>query len=105
MERTHAELEQYHYHQIRTDPYYAAQGLLEVRLEEEAINISSPFKGEDITDFEDRISNLEVILMTPGQIPRQYEDKLKQIQGELVYLRNKVNELTTKRKLIGTDFL
>ena len=94
MQSSHAELEQEHYRAVKTDPYYALQGLLEIRLEEMAL--AMPI-NQPLEDLDDRINNLEAISAEPGGIPRRYEDKLKQVQNELIYLRNKVNELTAKK--------
>ena len=95
MERTHAELEQYHYQSVRTDAQYVIQGLLEIRLEEMAL--AMPI-NQPLEDLDDRINNLEAISAEPGGIPRRYEDRFKQLQGELVYLRNKIKELTAQKK-------
>ena len=52
----------------------------------------------DISSIEDRISDLEAMIAMPGQIPRRYQDRLQQIEGGFVNLRNKVNEVTAKKK-------
>ena len=40
----------------------------------------------------DRVSNLEAIFAEPGRIPRAYYDRFKQMQGEIAYLKSKLNE-------------
>ena len=95
MQSSHAELEQEHYRAVKTDPYYALQGLLEIRFEEMAL--AMPI-NQPLEDLDDRINNLEAISAEPGGIPRRYEDRFKQLQGELVYLRNKIKELTAQKK-------
>jgi len=37
-ERTHSELEKYHYREVANNPLYAHEGMMEVRLEETAID-------------------------------------------------------------------
>ena len=45
----------------------------------------------------ERISNLESISSELGRIPRAYESKLEQIQGQINYLQGKINENTSKK--------
>ena len=54
-------------------------------------------------DMEDRIDNLEAISSESGRVPRRYEGRLEQIQGQVLYLQNKLNEQTLKRKGIKRD--
>lgn len=39
MERSHAELQQHHYQAVRENPMYAAEGMMDVMLEELSMNI------------------------------------------------------------------
>jgi len=48
---------------------------------------------KEISELSDRVGNLEAISAQPGRIPRQYYDRFRQMQGELAYLRNRVDEL------------
>lgn len=51
---------------------------------------------EDSTELDAvtiQLNDLQAIVAEPGRIPRQYNEKLQQLQGEMAYLRNKVNEL------------
>ena len=50
------------------------------------------------TELEDRINNLEAISAEPGQIPRQYQYKIEQLQAKVLYLGNKLNEHIDKSK-------
>lgn len=52
---------------------------------------------DKLRSCEDRIDNLEAISAEPGRIPRQYQDKLQQLQLGMARLRNKVNEFTAKK--------
>lgn len=44
-----------------------------------------------VSGLEERISNLEGISATPGRIPREYYDRLQQLQGQLIFIQNKLN--------------
>jgi len=48
---------------------------------------------KETNELADRVSNLEAISAQAGRIPRQYYDRFRQMQGELAFLRNRVNEL------------
>lgn len=50
------------------------------------------------TDLEDRIGNLESISAQAGRIPRKYYDEFQQIRGDVANLRNKVAQLTQRRR-------
>lgn len=49
----------------------------------------------DISELEDRVSNLESISSERGSIPRKYYDEFQQIHGEIANLRSKI--VTKKR--------
>ena len=53
---------------------------------------------ETIIRLQERIANLEEISAQPGKIPRQYHDSLQQLQGQVVFLQNKVNEALDRVK-------
>lgn len=53
---------------------------------------------EMIIRLADRVSNVEAISAQPGRLPRQYYDQFKQMHGEIVYLRNKLNEVLGKKR-------
>ena len=55
----------------------------------------------DLSEVKEQVNDLQAITATPGQIPRRYNDELKQVKGELAFLRNKVNDLQAKRKPRG----
>jgi hypothetical protein len=40
----------------------------------------------------ERITNLEEISAQPGFVPRAFHDELQQIQGQVTFLQNKLNE-------------
>lgn len=52
----------------------------------------------EVDDLKDRLNNLEAISAKPGRIPRQYNDRLQEMHGEITYLHNRVNELTAKKR-------
>ena len=49
-------------------------------------------------DLRGRVSNLEAISAEPGRIPRAYYDRFKQMQGEIAYLRNRLDEALGKKR-------
>ena len=56
---------------------------------------------EDTTELDTlkaQVNDLEAMVAEPGRIPRQFNEKLQQLQGEVIYLRNKVNESQSKKK-------
>jgi len=55
----------------------------------------------ELDTLKEQVNDLEAMVAEPGRIPRQYNDKLQQLQGEVLYLRNKVNESQAKRKSKG----
>jgi len=55
----------------------------------------------ELDAVKEQVNDLQAMVAEPGRIPRRYHDKLQQLQGEVTYLRNKVNELQTKRKPKG----
>lgn len=57
------------------------------------------------SDVEDRVGNLEAISAQAGGIPRRYYDQFRQMSREIVYLRNKLNELLgNKRQPIKSGY-
>ena len=44
----------------------------------------------DISELDDRVSNLESISAERGSIPRKYYDEFRQIHGEIAALRGKI---------------
>jgi len=50
MERSHAELQQHHYRAVRENPMYAAEGMMDVMLEELSMNIPAYEPPHDIED-------------------------------------------------------
>ena len=46
----------------------------------------------------ERVANLEEISAMPGQIPRRYYDSLQQLQGQLIFIQNKLNAALDKGK-------
>ena len=95
MELTHAELERHHYNEVRNNPLYAMQGLMESQMEELSSNIPVI---QETSDIEDRVGNLEAISAMPGQIPRRYYEQNKQLQGQVVYLQNALNAALDRGK-------
>lgn len=55
----------------------------------------------DITELEDRVGNLEAISAEQGSVPRQYHERLQQVQGEVAYLHNKIAEQPAKKPVIA----
>ena len=55
----------------------------------------------ELIEIREQVNDLEAIVAAPGQIPRQYHNELQQVKGEVVHLRNTVNDLQTKRRPRG----
>ena len=55
-ERTHSELEKYHYREVANNPFYASEGLMEIRLEELSMNMP---RTPDPTLLEERIEDID----------------------------------------------
>jgi hypothetical protein len=53
--------------------------------------------NSELDALKEQVNDLQAIVAEPGRIPRQYNEKLQQLQGEVAYLRNKVNESQSKR--------
>lgn len=96
-EMSFAELQQHHYRAVRENPEYRLVGMLEVEREEVLAMIPG---SPDLEAIEDRLNDLEAMVAERGRVPRQYYDQLEQIRGEVVFLRNKVNELSSKRAVM-----
>jgi hypothetical protein len=94
MERSHAELQQYHYGAVRQNPAYRAAGLADCEAELIALNTPPPV---DLSEIEGRIDNLEALIAEPGSIPRRYHDLLQQTRFEMVNLKTKVIETRPKK--------
>jgi hypothetical protein len=92
---THADLERYHYEAVRNNPQYRLAGMLDVEMEWLAMNMPPQF---DASDIEDRLSNLEEISAQSGGIPRAYQESLTQLQGQVVFLQNKLNAALDRGK-------
>jgi hypothetical protein len=45
-----------------------------------------------------RVQTLEEISAMPGEIPRQYYEQLKQLQGQITFLQNKLNAALDRGK-------
>ena len=52
----------------------------------------------ELETLQAQVNDLEATIAEPGQIPRQYSDRLNQLRGEVAYLRNKVNEVQRRRE-------
>lgn len=50
------------------------------------------------TEIYDRLNDLEAMNAEPSSVPRYYHDKIQQLQFELTNIRNKVNELGSRKK-------
>lgn len=48
--------------------------------------------------LEERVANLEEISAMPGEIPREYHDTLQQLQGQIIFVENKLNAALDKGK-------
>ena len=81
MERTHAELEGQHYREVEKNPLYAAEGMMDVRLEEMAMNMPIPQEFPEI--------------IIPQQEPweRKQWYKVEQLKGEMLNLKGKFLDL------------
>ena len=55
-------------------------------------------KDMRFTELSDRINDLEAIGAELGSVPRHYHDRTDQLQGQVTYLQNKVNELLKPKK-------
>ena len=84
MELSHSELQKWHYTEVRNNPAYAAQGLLEVRIEE----IDMPLIQEVVPIYKDSAWST-----------RQWEI-VNQLRGEMVHIHKDLHELQAKRKKI-----
>ena len=84
MEKTHAEMQRYHYQAVREHPEYRIIGLLDC--EAELRGLDTPAQP-DLSDIEDRLSNLEAISAEPGSIPRWYHDQIQQMRYEITNLK------------------
>ena len=97
MERSHAELQQWHYRAVRENPSYRAAGLMDCEAELIALNTPPPL---DLSEIEDRIDNLEAITAEKGSIPRRYHDLLQQTRYEMLNLKSKVIETRPKKSKV-----
>ena len=52
----------------------------------------------ELDTLKEQVNDLEAMVAEPGRMPRQFNEKLQQLQGEVIYLRNKVNESQSKKK-------
>ena len=84
MELSHSELQKWHYAEVRNNPAYAAQGLLEVRIEE----IDMPLIQEVVPIYKDS-----------EWTARQW-DIINQLRSEMVHIHKGLHELQAKRKKI-----
>jgi len=88
MELSHSELQKWHYTEVRNNPAYAAQGLLEVRIEE--VMIDMPLIQEVVST---------PIYKDSAWSTRQWEI-INQLRGEIVHIHKDLHELQAKRKKI-----
>jgi len=104
-------------HKIRhidTCPYCGSHNVIDRITDAQCLNCGAIDKFIDVENtsnvqydpseldaIKDQVNDLEAMVAEPGRIPRQYNEKLQQLQGEVTYLRNKVDELQTKRKPKG----
>jgi hypothetical protein len=59
-------------------------------------NQNSP--EQEIERLKNRIEKLEELVAMPGSIPRRYQDRLQQLQGELAHVHSEVHEMKAKKK-------
>ena len=85
MELSHSELQKWHYTEVGNNPAYAAQGLLEVRIEE----IDMPLIQEIITP----------IYKDSEWSTRQWEI-IDQLRGEIIHIHKGLHELQATRKKV-----
>jgi len=52
----------------------------------------------DFTAIEDRLSDMEMEISSPGGIPRRYTEELQQVKGMVAFLENKLNEHTDPKE-------
>jgi hypothetical protein len=52
----------------------------------------------EIAEVKDRIGTLEAISAQPGGIPRHYQDRLEQLQGQVNYLQTALNAALDRGK-------
>lgn len=77
-EMTHAELERHHYNEVRTNPQYAVEGMMDVRLEEFSMNM--PICETELQE--------ERVIQKPWE---EYQwIIINQLRGEVKYLHNKL---------------
>jgi len=60
---------------------------------------SNAYQKED-DEVADRVSNLEAISAQAGRIPREYHRRLQQLQGQTIFLQNKVYELVEGKQRV-----
>ena len=86
MELSHSELQKWHYAEVRNNPAYAAQGLLEVRIEE----VDMPLIQEVVST---------PIYKDSAWSARQW-DIINQLRAEMVHIHKDLHELQAKRKKV-----
>ena len=86
MELSHSELQKWHYAEVRNNPAYAAQGLLEVRIEE----VDMPLIQEVVST---------PIYKDSAWTARQW-DIINQLRAEVKHIHKDLHELQAKRKKI-----
>jgi len=53
---------------------------------------------QDTVELEDRIADLEALIASPSQIPRRFNDELKQLKSQMLYLQSKVIQYQAHKK-------
>lgn len=53
---------------------------------------------EPLSDIEIRLRKVESRLSEPGSVPKYYHDRTQQLEGQVLHLQNKVNELLKTKK-------
>ena len=84
IERTHSELERFHYREVETNPQYAVEGLMDIRREEWEMNF--PVREET-----------QVAIKEQPWTGKQ-RDIIQQLRAEMQHIHGEVHELKTNKK-------
>jgi len=85
-----------HYHPVSPEDYdfplsdtYRAWTYEHCNVPDPAASVSHT----DMTEIEDRIEQLELMTSQPGQIPQRFQNEIKQLKAQLLYLQKKIYAL------------
>ncbi len=79
-EKTHAELERHHYNEVRNNPQYATEGMMDVRMEEFSMNMLV-------------YEPTEVVVQPEELWEKRQWNIVSQLRGEMLNLKKKFLDL------------